>query len=111
MKKTAFSFTGNAACLFILFVTLFYLMAGQMTAVKAAGVLSFSAETAPSVSAETVCLLDLETGQILYEKNLHQKRPPASLTKVLTTIIAIEEGKLKDIVRISPRAVYQEGSS
>ncbi len=65
----------------------------------------------PITSAEAACLLDVKTGQVLYGKNIHLQRPPASLTKVLTTIIAIERGDLKDVVKVSRKAAYQEGSS
>ncbi len=69
------------------------------------------AEASPQTSAQTACLIDVETGQVLYGKNIHQQRPPASLTKVLTSIIAIEEGDLKEMVKVSRKAAYQEGSS
>src|SRR5690554_5931043 len=42
---------------------------------------------------------------------MHLKSFPASLTKVLTTIIALEEGNLRELVTVSRRAAYQEGSS
>lgn len=64
-----------------------------------------------SLSAATACVVDVETGQVLIDKNMHVKRPPASVTKILTTIIAIEEGKLDDEVTVSRKAAYQEGSS
>lgn len=65
----------------------------------------------PNISATSAAVIDVETGQVLYNKNMNLRRPPASLTKILTAIIAIEEGNLKDIVTVSRRAVYQEGSS
>lgn len=65
----------------------------------------------PRIDATAAAVVDVETGQVLYDKNMHIKRYPASLTKVLTAIIAIEEGNLKDKVVVSRRAAYQEGSS
>lgn len=57
-----------------------------------------------NVSAEAAVLIDSETGTILYGKNHLDKRPPASTTKVLTAILAIEQGKLSQVVTISRRA-------
>ena len=42
----------------------------------------------PSVSSETAILIEAETGTILYEKSAHQQMYPASITKILTTLIA-----------------------
>ncbi len=65
----------------------------------------------PQITATGAALIDKETGQILYAKNGDTKRPPASLTKVLTGIIVIENSKLDEIVVTSKKAAYQEGSS
>ncbi len=72
---------------------------------------SIYASTKPEISAVTAVLLDGETGQVLYDKNMHIQRAPASTTKILTAIIAIEEGDLKEKVKVSRNAAYQEGSS
>lgn len=64
-----------------------------------------------SVSADAAILMDLKTGQVLYAKNPFEKRPPASTTKVITALLAIETGKLTDKVTVSRKAAYTEGSS
>src|SRR5699024_7368504 len=56
-------------------------------------------------------LMDASTGRVLVEKNAHEQTRIASLTKIMTAIIAIEEGKLDDIVLASERAVHISGSS
>ncbi|MDX8359766.1 D-alanyl-D-alanine carboxypeptidase family protein [Cytobacillus sp. IB215316] len=63
------------------------------------------------VSAKSAILIEQETGRTLYGKNEHTKMRIASITKIMTAIIAIESGKLEDIVDISERAIYTEGSS
>ncbi|WP_440895772.1 D-alanyl-D-alanine carboxypeptidase family protein [Amphibacillus sp. Q70] len=65
----------------------------------------------PLVSAEQAVLMDQETGMILYEKNTDNPQLIASITKVMTAIIAIEHGDLSDQVKISQEAVSAEGSS
>lgn len=65
----------------------------------------------PQVTADAAIVLDVQTGQILYEKNIYQKRPPASTTKIITALIAIENGNLNDMVAVSPKAAQTEESS
>lgn len=64
-----------------------------------------------NVSAETAILMDAESGRVLYEKAAHKKMRIASITKIMTAILAIESGKLDETVKVSKRAVYTEGSS
>ncbi len=54
--------------------------------------------TGPDISSETAILIEAETGTILYEKNMHQQMYPASITKILTCLIAVEEAELDDNV-------------
>ncbi|MGI6101744.1 MAG: hypothetical protein ACOYET_04590, partial [Bacillota bacterium] len=51
-----------------------------------------------TVTAKAAVLMDTTTGTILYGKNEHQRRDPASTTKVMTAILALELGKPDDIV-------------
>nr|WP_253286705.1 D-alanyl-D-alanine carboxypeptidase family protein [Virgibacillus sp. MSJ-26] len=63
------------------------------------------------VSAEASILLDQSTGDVLYEKNAHNKQQIASITKIMTAIIAIELGQMNEEAKTSRRAIYTEGSS
>ena len=79
--------------------------------------LSFANEdNAPlSVSYKSAILMDVGSGQILYEKNAHDKLPPASVTKVMTMLLiceALDSGKitLDDSVQISDNAASMGGS-
>lgn len=79
--------------------------------------LSFANEdNAPlSVSSKSAILMDIGSGQILYEKNAHDKLPPASVTKVMTMLLiceALDSGKitLDDSVQISENAASMGGS-
>ncbi|WP_114746285.1 D-alanyl-D-alanine carboxypeptidase family protein [Falsibacillus pallidus] len=64
-----------------------------------------------SVSARGAVLIDQDTGRILYEKNANQKMRIASITKIMTAILAIESGEMNQDVKVSKKAVYTEGSS
>lgn len=63
------------------------------------------------VSARNAVLMDQETGRILYGKAMHDPERIASITKIMTAILAVESGKLQNTVTISSRAVQTEGSS
>ena len=60
----------------------------------------------PVVSAESAILMEMETGTILYAKNIHQHQYPASTTKILTTLIAIEQCSMDELVTFSHEAVF-----
>lgn len=57
------------------------------------------------LSAEAAILINSKTGQILYSKNAHEQRYPASTTKILTAILAIENCNLDEKVTASYEAV------
>ncbi|MEZ2660697.1 D-alanyl-D-alanine carboxypeptidase family protein [Aneurinibacillus aneurinilyticus] len=65
----------------------------------------------PPVSAETAVLIDVTSGRILAEKQGEKKMRIASLTKIMTAIVALEEGNSQDIVTTSDKAYAKEGSS
>lgn len=56
--------------------------------------------------AETAILMDAATGEILYEKNAEQKMYPASITKLMTILLALEYGALTDEITFSHDAIY-----
>lgn len=64
-----------------------------------------------SVSARSAILMEQETGRVLYEKDAYTQRRIASITKIMTAILAIESGKMNNTVEVSSRASGTEGSS
>jgi D-alanyl-D-alanine carboxypeptidase (penicillin-binding protein 5/6) len=63
------------------------------------------------VSAKSAVVMDAGTGRVLFQKNAHEKMPMASTTKVMTALVAIENGNLSDVVTVGPNASGVEGSS
>jgi D-alanyl-D-alanine carboxypeptidase (penicillin-binding protein 5/6) len=61
--------------------------------------------------AESAILLDFTTGKVLLEKNAHIPRPPASTTKIMTALIALERGDLNQKIVTSANASRVGGSS
>ncbi len=70
-----------------------------------------SNDTLPEFSAESASLYCIDTKEILYAKNIHAQMNPASLTKVMTAILAIESGKLGDMVTITEEAMITEANA
>ena len=67
--------------------------------------LNVYASDEPSVSAGAAILMDNRTNKVLFSKNADERMYPASTTKILTAILAIENGNLNDVVTASHDAV------
>lgn len=65
---------------------------------------------APVIGAESAIVVDLKNGLILYEKNIHEQLHIASLTKLMTTTIVLEENAGTEVATISQYAANTEGS-
>jgi len=72
---------------------------------------SFSVSASKDTSARAAVIMDVNSGRILYSKNMDEKLAMASTTKIMTTLVAVESGKLKEMVTVSRRASITEGSS
>lgn len=83
-----------------LFVILSLLIAGAPVAAEQ-----------PVVEGAAAILVDADSGQVLWSRNAHARKPMASTTKVMTTLLALELGNLDDVVTI-PKGVdkIQESS-
>ncbi|WP_240941095.1 D-alanyl-D-alanine carboxypeptidase family protein [Paenibacillus sp. HB172176] len=70
-------------------------------------------QAAPSIStnAKAAALIDVASGRVLYSSSGDTPMRIASLTKIMTAIVAIEHGNLKDMVKTSKHAAGREGSS
>lgn len=59
----------------------------------------------PVVKASALYLIDLTSGRVLLEKHSTRRLPPASLSKIMTALIALDAASLQDVVTIHPRAI------
>ncbi len=64
---------------------------------------------APEISAEAAVVMELTTGTILYQKNAHAKHYPASVTKIMTALLALENSEMDEMVEYTEDAVYGNG--
>lgn len=85
-------------CVFLLTVFLLTTCVPQVQAVTK------SVPTIPSVTADAAVLMDSATGDVLYDKQAHKRRPPASTTKIITAILGLELGRPDELVTVSEKA-------
>lgn len=68
---------------------------------------SGAAQEGPTLYAQSAVLMDAQSGRILFGKNEELSRPMASTTKIMTCIVALENGNLSDTVTVSKNAAAQ----
>jgi D-alanyl-D-alanine carboxypeptidase (penicillin-binding protein 5/6) len=68
-----------------------------------------AAGAAPVVAASAGILVDIDTGQVLWELNAHDQRAPASTVKTLTALVALENFPGSRLVTATPDALMQAG--
>ena len=61
----------------------------------------------PKVGSKSAVLMDVDSGTVLYNKKGDTKHYPASITKVMTALVALEHSDLSDTVTFSQKAVEQ----
>jgi len=88
-----------------LFLLVFLYILGTFFSTPAA-----AAVKEPDTTAEAVVLMDARNGQVLYQKNMSRHMFPASTTKILTAILALEKGNLSDKVTVVKEACVVDGS-
>jgi D-alanyl-D-alanine carboxypeptidase (penicillin-binding protein 5/6) len=64
----------------------------------------------PVVKAAALYMVELQSGKVLLEKNPTRRLPPASLTKIMTALIALESAPLQEVVKIDRRALVHHSS-
>ena len=65
----------------------------------------------PNMTATSAVVIEAKTGHIIYQRDAHRKMFPASTTKMMTLITALEYGNLDEIVTVSNNASGAEGST
>ena len=86
-------------------IALFLLMTNLLVVINAEAAIDLTP------TAKSAVMIDASSGTVLYNKNKDQKLGMASTTKIMTGILAIENGNLNDIYTVSPTGEWVEGSS
>lgn len=63
-----------------------------------------------STSATSSILMDMDNNQVIYGDKIHDPRPIASISKIMTSLLAIESGKMNDTVTIGEEILASYGS-
>lgn len=85
--------------IFLILITLIFVLLNTTI------VFASNSEQEPSILSESAILIDSKTNRILFSKNENQKMYPASTTKIMTAILAIENSNLDDAVTVSYDAI------
>lgn len=80
---------------------------GLASASQAEARVTTSVVQGPHLLASSAVLVDLTTGQLLYAKNPYEHLYPASITKIMTALLALKLGRLSDPIRVSALAASQ----
>ena len=99
-------FLGDVVKKFLIIILLFFLFYGSAGAKIKANI----TERIP-MSASAAILMDKDSGRILYQKNINVRFLTASISKIMTAIIAIEHGDLNEYYKVDEETARQEGSS
>lgn len=97
MKKILYILT----CLFLIFCFFNFKVSHALA----------SSKDFPTIVGEAGIVMEVKTGKILYEKNAHKILEPASTTKIMTAILALEKGNMADMVTADEEATLADGSS
>lgn len=90
-------------CIFILLFS-FFVAPAQVQATDTATEKAWP--DGPNVYADAAIVMEASTGLILYEKNIDHAYYPASITKIMTALLAIENSNLGEVVTFSKNAIY-----
>jgi serine-type D-Ala-D-Ala carboxypeptidase (penicillin-binding protein 5/6) len=64
----------------------------------------------PVVKAAALYMVELKSGRVLLEKNATRRLPPASLTKIMTALVALESAPLQEVVKIDDHAIVHHSA-
>ncbi len=69
-----------------------------------------SSQPRPVIKAAALYMVELKSGRVLLEKNATRRLPPASLTKIMTALVALDAAPLQEVVKIDRRAIVHHSS-
>lgn len=62
-------------------------------------------------TSKSAVVMDIDSGRILYQKNMNEKRLIASITKIMTATIALEKGNLDDVYKVGNEVLEMYGTN
>lgn len=88
-------------------LAVFFLFTGSVlpSSAAASSAAANPAGSAPDITAVSAIVADAATGAIFYEKDMHRAMYPASITKILTGLLAVERGNTQSAFAVTPTAL------
>ncbi len=83
-------------------------LAGQTLALGAILMTKEGEDRGPELSCRAYCVMDRDSGEILFSKNADRAYPPASITKVLTALVVAEQCKNLDVPILVPEETFED---
>lgn len=71
----------------------------------------YAQEAEPQISAGAAAVVEVESGKLLYAKNAEKQMSMASTTKIMTSLLALEEGTPERVITVTEQMVKVEGTS
>ena len=93
----------NTTLILIIFILLSFIWASPILAVNDSSDVNINEVNTKSASC---LLMDAKSGKILYAKNAYDKMYPASTTKLMTAILALENCQTTDVATVSHNAIF-----
>ena len=62
------------------------------------------------INVPAAVVIDSQTGRVLFDKNADERRPMASLTKIMTSIMLVENCKIDELIEVPAEATWIGGS-
>ncbi len=81
-----------------------FLLASQMLIMTVYAKPDWPSDT--GIQAEAGIVMDVDSGAVLFGQNIHSTYPPASITKILTALVVLENSSPEEMVTFSKNAVY-----
>lgn len=95
----------RATCFFMVIIVVMFNVTAVIRPVEA------TASSLPEIQGKAAILIDEGSGRVLYQKNANRRMSPASLTKIMTALLVIEDDDIDQRVYISKRAAETGESS
>lgn len=87
-----------------------FLMAAMFLPCVSAAAEPAISQPRPVIKAAALYMVELKSGRVLLEKNATRRLPPASLTKIMTALVALDAAPLQEVVKIDGRSLVHHSS-
>lgn len=91
-------------CFFVIMITIFLTLNNKVFADE------LNSKEFIDINVPSAIVIDFETGRVLFAKNADERRPMASLTKIMTSILLVENCDMDELIEVPGEATWIGGS-